>query len=70
VDLWDVTHMDPIAISVLAAAKQRTKAVRWDFALIAPPGGLAAEEIDEAGMESELPTFATKHDARAALRKP
>ena len=69
VDLWDVSDMDPIAISVLAAAKQRTKAVRWEFAVIAPPGGLAAEEIEAAGMEAEIATFATKHDAQAALRK-
>jgi len=68
VDLWDVTHLDPIAVNVLATAKLRTETTRWDFAIIAPAGGLAAREIEAAGLHNALPTFTTKHDARAALR--
>ena len=68
VDLWDVSHLDPLAIRVLAAAKLRAEATGWEFALIAPAGGLAAQEIEAAGFEGVLPTYATKHDAVAALR--
>ena len=69
VDLWDVTYMDPVAVGVLAAAKLRAEATRWDFALVAPKGGLADREIEAAGLDDALQPFVTKHDARDALRR-
>ena len=69
VDLWDVTSLDPVAIGALAAAKLRADVTRWEFAVIAPRGGLAAREIEEAGLEEALLVYPTKHDARAALRR-
>lgn len=68
VDLWDVTFIDPVVgLGVLATAKLRAEKTRWRFALIAPQGGVAAHEIEAAGLDDALPTFATKHEARAAL---
>ena len=69
VDLWDVTSMDPVAIGALAAAKLRSDVTRWEFAVIAPRGGLAAREIEAAGLENALLVYPTKHDARATLRR-
>jgi anti-anti-sigma factor len=68
VDLWDVTYFDPICLGVLATAARRAKETRWDFALIAPAGGVAVQEIEAAGLEELLRPFDTKSDALAALR--
>jgi glutaminase len=68
-DLWDVTYMDPLAIRVVASGKLRAEATGWQFAVIAPEGGLAAQEIADAGLDETLPTYATKHDAVVALQK-
>jgi anti-anti-sigma regulatory factor len=69
VDLWDVTAIDPIAIGALAAAKLRSEVTRWEFAVIAPRGGLVASEIETAGLGDALHTFSTRHEAREALRR-
>jgi anti-anti-sigma factor len=69
VDLWDVTEMDPVAVAALAAAKLRAETTRWEFAVIAPPGGLVHEEIEAAGLHNALHPFSTRHDAREALRR-
>lgn len=69
VDMWDVTFVDPVVgLGVLATAKLRAETTRWEFAVIAPPGGVAAQEIETAGLNESLRPFATKHDARAALQ--
>jgi anti-anti-sigma factor len=67
VDLWDVTAMDPVCLGILSTAKARTDETRWEFAIVAEPGGVAAQEIEAAGLEGTLTPFATKQDARAAL---
>ena len=69
VDVWDVTSIDPIAIGALAAAKLRSDVTRWEFAIIAPRGGLVSQEIEAAGLEDALHAYPTRHDARAALRR-
>jgi anti-anti-sigma factor len=69
VDLWDVTFLDPVAVGVLATAKLRADVTRWEFAVIAPRGGVAAREIEAVGLEDALLVYTTKHDARAALRR-
>ena len=68
VDLWDVTFIDPVCLEVLVTAKRRAESTRWDFAVIAGVGGMADQAIEEAGLRDVLRPFATKHDARAALR--
>ena len=70
VDLWDVTMIDPVGLEALANAKQRAEVTGWDFALIAQPDGAVAEEIQRAGLEESLRLFATKYDARTAMRHP
>lgn len=67
VDAWDVTSLDPIALGAFAAAKLRADATRWEFAIIAPGGGLVAQEIEGAGLEDALRPYPTRHDARDAL---
>ena len=69
VDLWDVTFIDPVGLEVLATAGRRAEATRWEFAVIAEPGGVAAQEIESAGFEDVFRLFPTKHDARAAQRR-
>lgn len=70
VDLWDITSMEQLVVEILATAAARAEETRWEFAIIAPPGGVAAQEIEAAGLEQTLTPFATKQDARAALRLP
>lgn len=67
VDVWDVTALDQVALGALAAAKLRAEATRWEFAIIAPRGGLVAQEIEEAGLGDSLRPYPTRHDARDAL---
>ena len=69
IDVWDVSSVDPLFLAVLRTAKQRGEDTGNDFAVIASRGGVAAQEIEAAGLDGELPTFETRHDAAASLRR-
>ncbi len=68
VDLWDTTSIDSACLEVLLAAKRRAEKTHWDFAVIAEPGGVAAQEIEAAGLGEELHPAPTKRDALQELR--
>jgi len=68
VDLWDVTSCDPAGIAVLRAAKRRADEAGWGFAVVADPTGPCIEALEAGGVENEVPTFADRHEARAALQ--
>jgi anti-anti-sigma regulatory factor len=64
-----VTFIDPVGLEVLVTAKRRTETTRWEFAIIAEPGGVVAHEMEAAGLDDVLRPFATKQDARATMRR-
>ena len=68
VDLWDVDYLDRVCIGLLATAKLRADKTKWDFALIADPGGPVSQQLENAGLAEALRPYATKQDARAAQR--
>jgi anti-anti-sigma regulatory factor len=68
VDLWDVAHISPPVVGVLAEAKQSADAEGWGFALVADPAGPCIEAIEAAGEADTLRPFASRQDARRALQ--
>ena len=67
VDLWDVTHCDADGLAALKVAKARAVEAGWGFAVVADPAGSPAQALAAAGLMKEIPTFADRRAARAAL---
>jgi anti-anti-sigma regulatory factor len=68
VDLWDVSALDPGAVRVLAAAKQRAEASGWGLEIVCDPNGPCAAAIKAAGSPEGLTVHPTRNEARAALQ--
>ena len=66
VDLWDVTRCSPEGVATLEAAKLRSEADGWGFAVVADPDGPCVEALT-ADAANTIRTFADRHQARAAL---
>jgi anti-anti-sigma regulatory factor len=68
VDLWDVTYCGPEGVTTLKMAKARAHEAGWGFAVVADPAGACAEALTAADLIKDIPTFAYRHAARAAIQ--
>ena len=68
VDVWDVSHCDAEGVAALQMAKARADEAGWGFAIVADPDGPCVEALRDGDLSDEIPTFADRHAARAALQ--
>ena len=68
VDLWDVTYCDTEGLTALKMAKARADEAGWGFAVVADPAGPCVEALAADDLADDIPTFADRHAARAALQ--
>ena len=68
IDAWDITACDAAGVAALTAAKRRTEASGWGFAILGDPDGACVKALKADREGQNVATFADRHVARTALQ--